>query len=716
MNGAHSKGRSNALRVGFVVLLAVLVTRISYVQEADVKALRSAALSQWDAVSEIVPMRGAIYDANGDRLAFDMPAYDIDLYLPGIQSAGTATMSRLATGIAQITGGNESFVAGQLQRSDGPWIQVYPTLVNVPLALKDQIVQLFAKLNLSTDVSTSKIYDRIYPGGRFASEVIGFDDQAGQGVAGIELEYNRYLQGAPGEQYFQQDAAGNPIPFHPVVTKPVANGDSVYLTIDASIQHYAEQALALIKKRFTPTHAVIIVADPNTGAILAMATLPNFNPNHYWTFPSSTLDTNWAISAPFEPGSTFKLVTMVGALATHSINLNQTYMSGVDYVSGVPIHDWQPWGWGRITYREAMLLSSNVGFIHIGQAEGEATLYHYIHQFGMDQPTGIDLPGEGDSIRYPLANLNPVDFATMTFGQGISVTPIQQIQEVDAVANGGKLLTPYVVQKVVSPSGKIVYYRAPRLVRQVAPAAIMKTVSDIMVQDVTQGIDTAAAVPGYEVAGKTGTANIPNGHGGYYQNRYNLSFIGFVPANHPELAMFVSVSDPHNTIQYGNDVSSPAARYVMEKALQYLRIPPNTGHGPSAFADVTQASYRSVPNVVGLSIPAATKLLKTDGFAVLATEAAGRATLQWPQAGQHEAQGGQVVLASSLSTSLSGRVRAPHLVGLPMVEAISMCALLGIELDPIGDGYVVSQSVQPGHLLPMGSTMTARFAPYTASN
>jgi len=325
------------------------------------------------------------------------------------------------------------------------------------------------------------------------------------------------------------------------------------------------------------------------------------------------------------------------------------------------------------------------------------------------------LPGEAGSITFDPNHINAVDFATSTFGQGLAVTPIQQVQEVDAIASGGRLYTPYVVQKVVTPSGKVVYNHTPAFVRQVAPTAIMKQVSQIMVQDVTEGIDSPAAIPGYELAGKTGTANIPKPGGGYYKNRYNLSFIGFVPANHPRLAIFVTASEPHHTVQYGNDVASPAAKFVLENSLQYLRIPPQGKVNASPFAGVIKAPYHVVPNVQGMSVIAADARLTSAGFTVAAIDHSGLITRQWPQAGTRQAQGAQIVLASSHSTSLTGKVRVPSLLGMPMVEAVSVCSLLGIELDPVGDGYVTAQSLAPGQIVQLGAVLTAHFNPQAAS-
>lgn len=711
MNRRVTSVRSVALRTGFIVLFAAVVARIAYVQNLD-RSVVGKGSQQWSANQTIKPMRGSIYDANGDRLAFDVPAYDLDMDIRAIQAQGPAKVRALAQQLSAAVGAPEALTQAQLTRKDVAWLRFYPYLADVSLARKQRVMAVFAKLGLQSDVNPYQTYKRVYPGGTFASQVIGFVDQSGgTGAAGVELQYNRYLTGTPGSERFLQDSLGNPIPFHPIVTQPVKNGDSVYLTIDAAVQHYAEEALATIAHNFHPAHAAIVVADPNTGAVLAMAALPNYNPNAYWAYPASTLDTNWAISDPFEPGSTFKIVTLTGALATHAINLNQTYMSGVDYVNGVPIHDWNWWGWGRITYRQAMIYSSNTGFIHIGQAEGPLTLAHYIHLYGMDKPTGIDLPGEGTSILFDAHNINAVDFATSTFGQGLAVTPIQQLQEVGAVANGGRLYTPYVVQRIVAPDGRVLYNRQPHVVRQVAPVAIMREITRVMVQDVNQDPGLRAYIPGYSLAGKTGTANIPKPGGGYYQNQYNLSFVGFVPASHPVFDIIVTVNEPHNTVQFGNDVASPAARFVLQKSLQYLQVPSDGPTGAAPAVHAKTVNYATVPDIVGDSVTTAIGALDGAGFTGDPIARTGRVTRQWPEAGQREVAGTLVTFVTTASAPSSGVVRVPNLWGMPMVQALSVCALLGLQLRPQGNGYASGQSAAPGSLAPVGSVLSVRFTP-----
>ncbi len=469
------------------------------------------------------PIRGTIYDALDDPLAFSAPAYNIDIDAALLQTLPAQKLKSFSNQLASIVKAPTAYMWRQLTQKGATWLRLYPYMVHVSYQTQAQVLKLFSAYQMNNAVNPYSTYKRIYPSGTLASHVIGFVDQTGNGVAGIEMEYNRYLVGKAGTEQFTKDNLGLPIPTRTIRTQPTQNGDNVYLTINPVIEQYADQALHQIQKRFHPAHAAVIVSDPNTGAILAMAALPFFNPNDYWNYTASTLNTNWAISAPFEPGSTFKIVTLTGALATKAITLNQTYLSGVDDVNGVPIRDWNLWGWGKISFRKAMIYSSNVGFIHIGQAEEVATLYRYIHLFGLDRPTGIDLPGESTSILFPKKNLNPVDFATMTFGQGLAITPIQQSAEVGAVANGGILYQPYLVQKIVSPSGKVIFIHHPVKVRRVASAAVMKKVTSIMVQDVANNpYEVNSYIPGYNIAGKTGTAQIPNPSSSGYAKTQNV--------------------------------------------------------------------------------------------------------------------------------------------------------------------------------------------------
>ena len=697
------------IRSFFVILFTGVLARIWYVQTVD-KFITHRARQEWTAQTTLPAVRGTIYDAAGNVLATDIPAYDIDINAGAIQKAGSATLTRVADGIAHIIGANPRVVAGRLAQPGLRWLRMYPYMVHVTLSHEQKILALFNRLGLSQDVNPHKTYRRIYPNGSFASEVLGFTGHGGSGAAGLELYYNRYLSGTPGYRRFTRDVVGAPIPFRPTTVHPAQNGDNLYLTINPAIQMAAEHALAVIRQRFTPVRAAVIVSNPQTGAILAMSTLPDYNPNNYWNYPPSVLYTNWAISDPFEPGSTFKPYTLTGALATHAIRLSQKYMSGVVNVNGVPIHDWNYYGWGPLTFAQAMIYSSNVGFVHIGQAEGAKTFYHYIQQYGFTRPTGIDLPGEGNSIIFPKKNLNPVDFATMTFGQGLAVTPIQQVAAMDAIANGGKLLTPYLVQKIVTPSGHVVLNQAPRVVRRVASPSIMRSITQLLVQTVNQDPQGAVGtIPGYQVAGKTGTAEIPKPGGGYYSNLYNLSFIGFAPASHPAVVVFVTVSQPHHTAQWGDWVATPAARYVLQRSLVALHIPPQINATRAIAPGAPRTSYVTEPALIGLTPSQAARRLAPLGLLLRQAGATGPIAHQWPAAHTRLARGSLVAAVTGKANSATQTAIVPDLQGLLSTQVWHICSWLGISLQMRGAGYAIAQSVPAGHAVALGSTLDVTF-------
>jgi len=714
------RSRFRILQVGFAMCMVAITAHVGFVQLHD-RSLRKQERQQWLVNQSIVPVRGTIFSATGTVLAYDAPAYTIDLKASAIIRKRLA--GSLSRSLAPIFAAKPSAILSQLERPGVIWLQMYPYMIDVPLATRDHILAVLKRLGLNQDYTVEKSYVRIYPSGRLASHVIGFTGGQGQGLAGIEYELNAALTGKPGVRRFIQDASGNPVPFMAVKTTPAQNGDNVDLTIDPVIQLYCEEALHTIQQRFSPQHAAIIVENPETGAILAMAVLPNYNPNHYWSFPDATLSTNWALDAPFEPGSTIKPEVLVGALATHSIRLDQTYMSGVVNVDGVPIHDWEPGGWGRLTYEQALIYSSNVGMVHIGQAEGVKTFYDYLDRFGFNHRTGIDLPGESDSILFREHDINPVDYATMAFGQGMAVTPIAQVAAMSAIANGGRLLTPYVVQRIIAPSGHVVYTHKVHVVDQVASPAIMRTVTNVMIKVVNDDPQGAmGVVPGYNIAGKTGTAEIPKPGGGYYANLYNLSFIGFAPAHHPRLLVYVTVNMPRHTAQWGDWVATPAARFVFQHALTYLRIPPHTSTGSTAIptpesllAQAPQSVYSRVPRLTGLPITRALAILRAvhDPVEVAGSARTGGHVLsQWPAAGQTLPSGSQVVLTVAHRLPVL-TVTVPRLSGMLMTQALHALAADGLHLEPEGYGFGVTQNPRPGVHVAEGTHVQVTFSPRT---
>lgn len=697
------------LKVGFITALAIVVGRIIDIQLVYGSNLLQNAKKIQDVHRTVLAPRGAILDASGQKLAYDIPAYIMDLKLSGIQNK-----TMLANDLSNVLHLSQASVLPLVNESH-PWIQ-WPRPITEPQ--KAQISQDLASLQDSQDVTFTETEQRFYPFGNFASDVLGFVDQNGNGKMGIELQYNHLLAGHNGQISYTQDGAGFPIPGTMKVQKAAQPGDSVQLTINQDIQAYVNHEMNNLVQKFHPAHATMIVMNPNNGAILAMSSRPNFNPNHYWT-ASSQAFTNWGVSSSYEPGSTFKVPVLAAALQTNSIQLNQTFMSGQTTISGKTIHDWNYFGWGRITFLKALEYSSNVGFSKIAERLGWPNLLHYIRLFGFMQKTGIDLPGEASSILFPKSEEGKLQLATTGFGQGIAVTPLQLIRAVAVVANGGTLYRPYVVSRILSPNGTVVKNVSPHVVRSgFISSQVLATVKNAMVLDVSKGIDNAANIPGYEVAGKTGTAQVVNPKTGkFYNSRYITSFIGFAPAWHPRVIVYCAVDWPKTPVYntWGNTTATPAARAVLKFSMNYFHVSPringSTKKNTPTSSAASTVKYVTVPNMVGETVQNAKKTLKSMGFVGKTLGGGGMVMRQWPEAGVQIPQQTPIyILAQSTKTS---PVTMPNVLGLTMRQVDDLLSLLGLRFLPSGSGFAISQSIASGQVIHPGESVNVEFKPPT---
>jgi stage V sporulation protein D (sporulation-specific penicillin-binding protein) len=723
--------RAGLLRLGFVLLLVVLIGRIGYLQIVDGKRLSAMAQENWMEMRQIEPIRGAIYDANGQKLAYTMPAFYLNLHPVMLKDKDPEYVAQKISDLSKgVIPKDKLYQILSKTDSDG-WftLQTY----KIDQKTKDSILDFLKTYTKETDVlsaeAESGVYfmdtvKRVYPFGNFASQVVGFTTGTGepdspiQGAAGIELQYNKLLSGQPGKETYMKDRDGNPLPFGQKVYQPPVEGKDVVLTIDETIQRFAEQAVDDIMKKYLPKEATIIVTRPKTGEVLAMANRPSFDPNNYTTADPAALYTNWGVNAVFEPGSTFKVLTLTAGLAEHKVSLDDTFQSGSIQVPGATIHDWNYTGWGRITYREAMIHSSNVGMVQIGQKLGAQLLYKYIQLFGFDKPTGIDLPGESSSLmnRNP-EDWKPVDLATTSFGQNIAVTPIQQVAAVGAVANGGYLMKPYVVKEIRDPStGETIQETKPTVVRQVAPPDVIKTVREVMEEDVAKDETKAAYIPGYHVAGKTGTAQVPDEHGHYSPDEYVCSFIGFAPANDPAIEIYVTVRnpDPSRALPFGNIVASPSAKWVINQTLHYLGVEPDAtelanAKSSSGTTSTSVTQYANIPNVVGQTLQQATTTAKQAGFQIQVIGNGNIITRQWPAANQQYVQGTRVIVLAG--NSPGDKPKMPDLTGISMREVSDILSVLHVGFTPEGSGFAVSQSIAPGSDIPVNANVKVQFAP-----
>ena len=450
---------------------------------------------------------------------------------------------------------------------------------------------------------------RYYPYGNVLSHVLGYVGIDNQGLSGIEMMYDKYLTGEAGAIKYFSDAKGNKLELSEIYLES-SPGMNVYLTIDINIQLALERELDNANSTLEPDHSLGIVIDPNTGEILAMASRPTYNPNNYKKFTTEVLNRNLPIWMTYEPGSTFKVITMSSAVEEKVIDIfhDTFYDSGSVMVNGSRIGCWKSGGHGLQTYLQVLENSCNPGFVKLGQLLGKEKLFSYFDLFGFGDKTGIDLNGEGTGIIFPLNRVGDLELATSAFGQGISVTPIQQVVAVSSVVNGGNLYEPYIVKSVnESDTSSIIIENNPILKRK----TISKETSDIMKYSlesvVAKGGGHYAYIDGYRIGGKTGTAQkVENGR--YLVNNYIMSFMSIVPSNDPKAVFYIAIDNPKHTALLSSYTTAPIARRVLLDIITSLKIPRQSG-GIEAIHNWNDPVYYYLPNVIGMSKKEATKAL-----------------------------------------------------------------------------------------------------------
>ena len=443
---------------------------------------------------------------------------------------------------------------------------------------------------------------RYYPNGNDLSQVLGFVGIDNQGLSGLELEFDKYLTGKSGSIKYFSDAKGNKLNINEIYTEPT-NGMNLMLTINNDLQKSVERELDNAVIKYNPDHALAIAMDPNTGEILAMSSRPNFDPNNYKNYSTETLNRNLPIWMSYEPGSTFKIITLSASLEEKTIDLYKDtfYDSGHIQVENARIKCWKDGGHGAETFLNVVENSCNPGFVVMGQKLGKEKLFHYINKFGFGMKTGIDLNGESTGIMFPLERVGPVELATTSFGQGVSVTPIQQITAVSAAINGGNLYKPYIVKALLEPETNTpVKTYNKKLIRRVISKDTSKEVRNALESVVTNGTGRSAFIDGYRVGGKTGTAQKVD-NGVYMTGNYIVSFIGFMPSNNPKIIVYVAIDNPKGVVQYGGTVAAPIARNILYDSINILDKKKKKGAKEKNY-QFYEKKYISVPNFVGKKV------------------------------------------------------------------------------------------------------------------
>ncbi|MGG4035349.1 stage V sporulation protein D [Paenibacillus cisolokensis] len=569
---------------------AALLFRLGYVQLWIGEELSAKAEESWRREVPFAAKRGEILDRNGIRLAYNISSPSVMAIPVQIKEP-----ERTARELASVLGMTEDKLYKLLTKKESI-VRLNPEGRNITPEKAEQV----RKLALP-GIVVAEDSKRYYPFGSLAAHVLGFAG-VDKGLAGVEAKYDSLLKGINGSVSYLADAAGRQMPGSYDTYRAPRDGLNLQLTIDKQIQAVMERELDAAMSKFKADHMIAIAMDPDNGEILGMASRPTYEPDKFREVPAEVYNRNLPIWMTYEPGSTFKIITLSAALEEGKVDLkNERFFDpGAIEVGGARLRCWKKGGHGSQTFLQVVENSCNPGFVTLGQRLGKEKLFDYIKNFGFGAKTGIDMAGEATGILFKLNRVGPVELATTAFGQGVSVTPIQQITAVSAAINGGTLYKPYVAKAWIHPeTGETVSEIEPEAVRQVISPETSKQVREALESVVAKGTGRNAFIDGYRVGGKTGTAQkVVNGR--YSPNEHIVSFIGFAPADDPEIIVYVAVDNPQG-IQFGGVVAAPIVRNILEDALDILDVPPRSNQLPRAYK-YGETPIVTVPNLVGKTV------------------------------------------------------------------------------------------------------------------
>ena len=549
---------------------------------------------------------------------------------------------------------------------------------------------------------------RCYPKGTLASHVLGISGIDNQGLEGIEVAYDSELRGTPGRIIVEMDALGRELPQATHRYDPPVEGHNLVLTLDEVIQFIAEREL---EKAIATTRAAggtVTVMDPVSGEILALAARPNYDPNNFDKFPASNRR-NPVINDTYPPGSTFKPITASAALEEGTTSLtDRFYCGGSVKVPGHTISCWRDDGHGSQSFVEAVQNSCNVAFVNMGLRLGAQRFSSYVDSFGFTGTTGIDLPGEATGITIKAAQIKTVDLACMAFGQTLTVTPIQLITAMSAIANGGMIVKPHLVKEIRTPDGRLVQSFGVTNVRRAISAKTAQEMRGSLQEVVERGTGRQARIAGYKIGGKTGTANKVVG-GRIAEGKYISSFFGFAPADKPRLIALVTIDEPVGEY-FGGVIAAPVFNAMVTDVLKYMGIPPAPGEQRDERPAAGGPAF--VPDLANLTIEDAREAVASAGLSLKVHGGGSVVTSQEPSAGSTATVKSEVTVDTSDSASAGreGLVMVPSVIGKTMKEATAVLGGLGLNIEVVGSGFAVSQEPAPGARVPRNQIIKVKFS------
>lgn len=680
----------------FIVLTIffILLSRFVYIQttkEIKGQDLQVLAEERWQSSRVLKGVRGTIYDRFGDPLAEELKSYTVYAILNEEQPSYVKDPRKTAEKLAPYIDMDVSELERLLSTEGRFQVELGPNAKNLTHERMEQIKSLQLE-----GIFFREEPRRYYPKQTYASHVIGYTERDMKTARmGLESSLDDILRAEDGKISYQSDRKGIPLPNTSRHIIPAKDGYDVYLTIDSNIQMALEQVLTKVEEQYNPNKIIAIVADPKTGAILAMSNRPSFNPNEY---EHITNYINYAISDRFEPGSTMKMFTVAAAMEEGVYNGKELYKSGQYKIGPDTISDHNyGLGWGEISFDDGFLRSSNVAMsiLALEKLKPER-FYQYWERFGFMEPTGIDLPNEATSL---IANSYPIDAATTSFGQATAVTPIQQVQAAMAIANNGKMMKPYVIDRIVNPeTGTVVQKTEPEVAGEPISKETAVKMRELLRQVVTapSGTGKAYNIEGFEIIGKTGTAQIPNPNGrgylrGHGQNIF--SFLGMAPKDDPRVVVYVAVDRPQlEEHEAGSEPTVMIFNTVMKQSLQYLNITPTIEE-----AEMEREENGFVmKDYTNKSVSEVKQLLEREGVDVFVLGSGNTIEGQMPLSGKGLLPDEKVFLRTS------GDAVMPNMIGWSMRDVRKFATVMDMRPTIFGHGYVTKQSIAPSSIIQEG--------------
>ena len=582
----NGRTRCALVCIGFVALFSVFSFRLVFLQIVKHDEYAGLAAEKHVYKQPIYAERGTIVDSNGETLAHNVPVDTVVADATHITNL-EATISLLSRDLKL----DRAEVAEKLQ-GGRRYIIIQR---EVPATVATLLRQDLQKANLR-GVYFERDATRIYPNGAMLCHVLGFTDFDHKGIQGVEASMDEYLHGQDGYRYIEHNRAGQEIVMYRGQERTSRDGYQVQLTIDLNLQNIVENEIDAACREFRPEKATIILMRPQTGEILAMANRPNFDLNERAEAKPEQMK-NRAVIDMMEPGSTFKIVTAAAALNEKKVRPDTTIFceNGVWNFGGRPLHDHK--GYGELSVQDILVHSSNIGAAKLALSIGDQKFYEYIRRFGFGERTGVELPGEISGVIRPPQSWSKISITRIPMGHEVGVTPLQMAVAMSTIANGGKLITPRIVKSITNGKGETVATFSPVVVRQVITPDIARQVANALRGVVSdRGTAAAAAVPGFTIAGKTGTAQKVDPKGGYDTGKFVVSFSGFLPADNPQFVGFVVLDDAKTTkpeLNYGGLVAGPIFSRIAEKAARYLDLQPHEELGKTMTAERVAATNHS---------------------------------------------------------------------------------------------------------------------------